>query len=159
MNRCESVYNNCEKIPYNLAMGISNSETSPAQVSETLPFVTRSCPVNYIRLGCCKCMRACKDYPQIFTHLEKIDKFNYCVKQNGEVSKLSSEYIERWEPVGNKFVEPCRDGWTRVGTRLCIPGCPLGWADQGDRCLKVGTIILMPFMWQPGDDARLPALR
>ena len=152
LKRCEAVYHECDEIPYNLSMGLTAEDQNGGMPGEMLPFVTRKCPASYVRQGCCKCMRACNNYPEIFDKLNLLDKNNYCEKKNGVVSNLSMEYIEGWEPVGDKFVEPCVHGWNRVGNRLCIPGCPLGWADQGDRCIKTGTILLMPFMWQPGDE-------
>ena len=64
-------------------------------------------------------MRSCSDYPQIFKPLgdPMNDKFNYCIKLNGKVSKLANEGREGWEPVGDAFIEPCHDGWVRIGTR------------------------------------------
>ena len=96
-------------------------------------------------------MRTCKDYPEIFDD-DIPDTKNFCKKKHGHVSKMSETYVEGYEPIIDKFVEPCSDGWTRVGIRLCVPGRPLGWSDHGDRCMKTGTVNLIPFVWQPGDE-------
>ena len=63
-----------------------------------------------------------------------------------------------YQPFGDAFIEKCRDGYTRVGAKLCVASCPLGWPDLGDRCMKTGDIILMPFVWMVGDDS-MAALR
>lgn len=146
--RCKSVYKDCENVTYNNA----SFSTDPLTEAEVLPFVTRRCPENYIRYGCCTCMRSCETYPELFD-LEVSDIHGYCQKRPATVSKLSDKQeSDEYEPSRDKFVERCKDGWTRVGIRLCVPKCPLGWFDHGDRCVKAGKINLMPFSWQPGDE-------
>jgi len=60
---------------------------------------------------------------------------------------------EDYESFGRFFVEKCNEGFMRVGLTRCIAVCPLGWPDLGDRCMKTGDIVLMPFVWMVGDDA------
>merc|ERR1711862_786351 len=79
--RCNSVYGDCSKVAYNEA----NFSQDPSTEMEFLLYVTRSCPKNYKRFGCCACMRACEAYPQIFD-LSEQDKHNYCYKKAAIVS-------------------------------------------------------------------------
>ena len=146
--RCKAVYGECAKVTYNEA----TFSVSPETEGEVLPFVTRKCPENYVRYGCCTCMRSCEIYPEIF-NLEAPDIHGYCTKKPAIVSHISDKQDDPdSEPVGDKFVSRCEKGWARVGSRLCVPKCPLGWYDHGDRCIKTGKINLMPFSWQPGDE-------
>lgn len=149
MERCRAVYNDCSKVLYNEA----NFTTDHSTEGETLPFVTRTCPTNYIRYGCCSCMRACSNYPEVF-ELDQPDIHQYCFKKAAHVSRVSDiREKDDWEPINDKFVERCSRGWARVGQRLCVPKCPLGWHDHGDRCIKKEKINLIAFSWQPGDEA------
>jgi hypothetical protein len=146
--RCKAVYKECSTISYNEA----TFTVDPMTESEKLPFVTRTCPENYVRYGCCACMRSCVNYPELF-NLDGPDQHGYCVKKPAVVSHISDKREEDdMEPVGDKYVARCTAGWARVGSRLCVPKCPLGWQDHGDRCIKTGKINLMPFSWQPGDE-------
>ena len=146
--RCKAVYKECSSITYNEA----TFSIDPSTENESLPFVTRTCPENYLRYGCCACMPACSGYPELFTNDVK-DSHGYCLKKPATVSHLSdTRQEEDAEPVGDKYVSRCPQGWVRVGIRLCVPKCPLNWSDHGDRCLKNGKINLMPFSWQPGDE-------
>jgi len=148
MERCNSVYGECSKVTYNEATFTQD----PLTEKEKLPFVTRKCPENYKRYGCCSCMQACSVYPELFTQ-DSPDIHGFCVKKAAMVSHISDKMDESdMEPVGDKYVSRCTNGWARVGTRLCVPKCPLGWNDHGDRCIKNGKINLMPFSWQPGDE-------
>ena len=148
MARCQAVYGECEEIMYGTVIGSDDQVFA----NERLPFVSRKCPEGYIRYGCCKCQRRCEDYKGIFEITNVKDKHNYCIKKQAIVSQLSDDYQEGFEPFADKFVKRCRPGWARVGYRLCVPKCPLGWPDHGDRCMKTGEINLMPFVWQPGDE-------
>lgn len=148
MARCSAVYGECEEIMYGTVIGSDDQVFA----NEKLPFVSRKCPEGYIRYGCCKCQRRCEDYKGIFEVVNVKDKHNYCIKKQAIVSQLSDDYQEGFEPFADKFVKRCRPGWARVGYRLCVPKCPLGWPDHGDRCMKTGEINLMPFVWQPGDE-------
>jgi hypothetical protein len=146
--RCKSVYRDCSGVGYNDANFSKDAMTE----GESLPFVTRTCPKEYRRYGCCSCMRSCEAYPEIF-NLEEPDLHQFCYKKAAIVSKLSdTKPGDEWEPVGDRWVERCLNGWTRVGHRLCVPKCPLGWHDHGDRCLKKEKINLIAFSWQPGDE-------
>lgn len=146
--RCKAVYKECSTISYNEA----TFTVDPMTEAEKLPFVTRTCPENYVRYGCCACMRSCVNYPELF-NLDGPDQHGYCVKKPAIVSHISDKREEDdMEPVGDKYVARCPAGWARVGSRLCVPKCPLGWQDHGDRCIKTGKINLMPFSWQPGDE-------
>lgn len=148
LERCKSVYGDCVVPTYNEA----SFSSDPITEAETLPFATRNCPENYVRYGCCTCMRACATYPEIFNQ-DVADTHGYCEKLLARVSSLSEKKeSEDWQPSGDKFVQNCSVGWARIGTRLCVPKCPLGWGDHGDRCIKTGKINLMPFSWQPGDE-------
>jgi hypothetical protein len=146
--RCKSVYGECDSVTYNEASFTGDAQTE----GEKLPFVTRRCPENYIRYGCCSCMQACSVFPELFTN-DQPDIHGYCVKKAATVSHISNKREnDDDEPAGDKYVTRCDHGWARVGSRLCVPKCPLGWADHGDRCLKTAKINLMPFSWQPGDE-------
>ena len=148
MTRCKSIYGECNEVTFNEA----NFTLDPRTDGEKLPFVTRSCPEHYVRYGCCSCMRSCEHYPELFD-LSQPDLHAYCTKKPAGVSRLSDKMeSDNWEPTSDKYVERCTGGWVRVGTRLCVPKCPLGWHDHGDRCLKVGRINLIVFSWQPGDE-------
>jgi len=146
--RCKAVYGECSKVTYNESTFVTDALTE----GEILPFVTRTCPVNYTRYGCCSCMSSCSVYPELFTQ-DQPDLHGYCTKKAAAVSHISDKREEDdMEPVGDKYVSRCEKGWARVGTRLCVPKCPLGWNDHGDRCIKNGKINLMAFSWQPGDE-------
>lgn len=67
---------------------------------------------------------------------------------------IKNSEVEKYEPYGDRYVEKCIKGFTRVGARLCVPKCPLGWPDHGDRCIKAGEVVLMPFAWAPGDQPK-----
>lgn len=146
--RCKAVYKECANVTYNEATFTQDAMTE----GEVLPFVTRACPENYLRYGCCSCMPRCGNYPEIFTQ-DQPDIHGYCVKKAAAVSHINDKrQNDDDEPVGDKWVTRCELGWARVGTRLCVPKCPLGWGDHGDRCIKNGKVNLMPFSWQPGDE-------
>ena len=148
LERCKSVYGECSKVTYNEATFSTDAMTE----NEFLPFVTRKCPDNYVRYGCCSCMRNCLTYPELFTN-DSPDIHGFCTKKAATVSHISDKReLDDMEPVGDKYVERCVKGWARVGSRMCVPKCPLGWGDHGDRCIKNGKINLMPFSWQPGDE-------
>jgi len=148
LQRCKSVYQECANVSYNDANFTRDAQTE----GESLPFVTRSCPPEYVRYGCCSCQRACSAYPEIFD-LDQPDLHGYCNKKAAKVSAMSNKMeSDNWEPVGDKWIERCSNGWSRVGHRLCVPKCPLGWHDHGDRCLKKEKINLIAFSWQPGDE-------
>lgn len=148
-DRCKAVYGDCGKVSYNEA----NFSMEPSTEMEVLPYVTRRCPKNYKRYGCCSCMRACEAYPTLFD-LSDPDIHQYCQKKPAIVSKMSNKMEhDNYQPVHDTYVENCEVGWLRVGTRLCVPKCPLGWHDHGDRCVKKERINLIAFSWQPGDEA------
>ena len=147
--RCKSVYGDCSTVTYNEA----NSSLDPATAQEVLPYVTRTCPQHYVRYGSSTCMRSCAMYPQIFD-LESTDMHQFCYKKAAKVSRLSDKREgDNFEPTSDKYVEKCAQGWLRVGMRLCVPKCPLGWHDHGDKCVKREKINLIAFSWQPGDEA------
>jgi len=146
--RCKAVYQRCSKVSFNEATFSSD----PTTENENLPFVTRECPQNMLRYGCCSCMQSCKVFPELFD-LAAPDIYGYCTKKPAVVSRITDKRDkDDQEPVGDKYVDRCEKNWARVGTRLCVPKCPLNWADHGDRCIKIGKINLMPFAWQPGDE-------
>lgn len=149
VERCKSIYGVCSKVTYNEA----TFSLDPMTEGETLPFVTRQCPENYIRYGCCACMPQCSQFSDLFNN-ENPDIHGYCIKKPAVVSHLSDKMEGDMEPVADKYVERCTNGWARVGTRLCVAKCPLAWGDHGDRCIKAGKINLMPFSWQPGDEEK-----
>jgi hypothetical protein len=155
IQRCEDVYvvDGCAKVSIRKATGIKEDPDT-----KFLPYVTRSCPAGYIRLGCCKCVRACEEYKDIFDAVNmgpEKDVYNYCMKKPTYASAIekfiSNADIDKYEPYGDRYVEKCIRGFSRVGARLCVPKCPLGWPDHGDRCIKAGEVVLMPFAWAPGD--------
>lgn len=83
------------------------------------------------------------------------DVYNYCMKKPTYFSAIekfiSNADIDKYKPYEDRYVEKCIRGFSRVGARLCVPKCPLGWPDHGDRCIKAGEVVLMPFAWAPGD--------
>merc|ERR1711976_1064235 len=130
--RCKAVYSDCSTVTYNEA----TFSLDPTTAQEILPYVTRTCPKNYVRDGSSTCMRACSAYPQIFD-LEDSDLHQYCYKKAARVSRISDKREgDNFEPTNDKYVEKCAVGWLRVGMRLCVPKCPLGWHDHGDKCVK-----------------------
>lgn len=54
---------------------------------------------------------------------------------------------------GVRFIVPsCGEYYQRVGATMCVPVCPLGWKDEGRRCLKPGTFHNgNPYTWTYGD--------
>ena len=74
--RCKSVYKVCSPVSYNEATFTQDAMTE----AEQLPFVTRSCPENYLRYGACACMPRCSIYPEIFTQ-DSPDIHGYCLKK------------------------------------------------------------------------------
>merc|ERR1712149_73136 len=81
-------------------------------------------------------MRMCSNYPELFD-LTIEDIHGYCIKKPAIVSHISDKMEEEdMEPVGDKFVSRCTSGWARVGSRLCVPKCPLGWHVHGNQVMK-----------------------
>jgi hypothetical protein len=121
------------------------------------PFVTLQCPPGYSRYGCCKCLRGC-NHKSLIKEDSKAPwtGFEYCMKKEGLYSEetIDSKKIgdpREWEIFKGKYVKKCKPGYSRVGDFKCLAGCPLGWPDLGDRCLKKGALIVFPFVWQVGD--------
>ena len=70
--------------------------------------------------------------------------------ENTEETKLITN-MDDWEIYDGKYVRRCSPGFVRVGDYKCLAKCPLGWPDLGDRCLKKGSLMVFPFVWQVGD--------
>lgn len=136
--RCENVHENCVELWGTMAV--------------------KSCPKGYERVGCCKCALPC-DTPRGFledglfcrkpkafsTKNHKYPTLDECVAGTG-----NSDFCELH---GNRFyTKKCGENFLRSGDYDCIPLCPFGWPDYGDKCGKVGTIYTgMPSVWLPGD--------
>lgn len=144
LKRCENVYGktNCELIQYST---IVNKEIEGISPSAVIPYVSRKCPESYKRHGCCKCLRNCNENSSAPETLDTKDIHNFCIKkesyESNAVTEISDEDSHRWEPFGDSFIERCFDGYIRVGAKLCVASCPLGWPDLGDRCMKTNDII------------------
>lgn len=155
--RCQNVYghDNCEIIKWSEISTVS--EAGNISKDAIIPYVSRKCLFNYKRQGCCKCLRKCTANFSSEETLGDKDIHNYCLKHESYESKISkgegNEDLSTYQPFGDSFIEKCKDGYTRVGAKLCVARCPLGWPDLGDRCMKTGDIILMPFVWMVGDDS------
>lgn len=132
--RCERVHGagNCERV--------------------TSTFVNRKCQQNFRIEGCCQCVVNCPanwkdngywcEKPTAIT-LAKYDSLAACAAAG-----------KSCVAVGDKlFTESCPEFFTRVGANLCTARCPLGWNDQGFRCMKPGTYhVGHPFAWTLGDN-------
>ena len=125
-----------------------------------VPYVTRKCPKEFIRMGCCKCMPKCS--PKLFITTEKNhnDQFDYCIKKRTfetqliKKSEIDEEDQQKYEFVRDEWwVKKCGMDFQRIGETMCTPKCPYGWPDLGDRCQKKNMLVLMPFVWQVGDGA------
>lgn len=166
LKRCESGYsaNNCEEIKWKDVLQLdfkAKSQKIKSSEDAYIPYVSRKCPMGYKRQGCCKCFKKCQKQNSSEETLGDKDIHNYCLKEKSYESHMVKDYVsltkmndyKRYEPFGDAFIEKCKQGFTRVGAKLCVANCPLGWPDLGDRCMKTGDIVLMPFVWMVGDDA------
>lgn len=114
----------------------------------------KACPVGYERVGCCKCSLPCN------TTLGYIEDGLFCRKP-ASYNTSNHKYLSLDECVsvlgdadycelhGNKFyTKKCERTFIRSGEFDCLPLCPFGWPDYGDRCGKVGSIYCgMPCPW------------
>jgi len=136
---------------------------------ETTTFVTRKCDKGFDLQGCCQCVIQCpKDHMSSTADQRWSDNGYWCLKpQTFTVKKFNDEKSclagrpTQLVPVGTPCVNVRGEFWTvdcplnyeRIGDTLCTPKCPLGWNDQGIRCIKPGTYhIGHPFYWVPGDN-------
>jgi len=156
LRRCESVYsqNHCEMVTW---ADVVSQDAEVGTHNATIPYVTRRCPDGFKRQGCCKCLKRCNPKTSAPETVGDLDRHNYCMKPQSYESDILRDVLQydakRWQPFGDAFIEKCSAGFTRVGAKLCVGTCPLGWPDLGDRCMKTGDMILMPFVWMVGDDA------
>ena len=118
----------------------------------TTTFVNRKCPDNFRIEGCCQCVINCPDgwkddgywchKPAAIT-LSKFTTQSECAKSGKNCVSINNEF----------FTEVCPTRFERVGQTLCLPKCPLGWNDQGWRCMKPATHhVGHPFIWVAGDN-------
>lgn len=134
IGRCEKVHGvgNCDRV--------------------TSTFVNRKCQQNFRIEGCCQCVAGCPtgwkdngywcEKPTAIT-LTKYDSMTACT-DSGKSCVAVGEKL---------FTQNCPEYFTRVGTNLCTARCPLGWNDQGYRCMKPGTYhVGHPFSWTLGDN-------
>ena len=154
LQRCNSNYNkfkhNCEIVQIH---------------KKFAPFVTPKCPDNYLRYGCCKCVRKCPnnhlidpDQDQNYTHSLKCRKKpigdSNVLDQDGFGTLMIedrqnyefNDSIQRW-------VEKCPNDYMRIGVGKCYSLCPIGWPDLGDYCVKNDSIVFVPYIWTAGDGA------
>ena len=132
--RCETSYgkDNCEQI-------------TPAA------FQTK-CDQYFVRVGCCHCAMSC---PAGW----KEDDY-HCIKpemKNTEVYKTSEECEKvnkgKCEQSGSEWTQTCGIHFRRIGSNGCVPVCPFGWHDEGNRCRKPADYrMAQPFLWQKGDN-------
>ena len=120
----------------------------------------KACPTGYERVGCCKCSLPCN------TTLGYVEDGLFCRKP-ASYNTSNHKYLSLDECVsvlgdadycelhGNKFyTKKCERTFIRSGEFDCLPLCPFGWPDYGDRCGKVGSLYCgMPFPWLPGDQS------
>ena len=165
IKRCQGSYGGmpCEQILY------GNDKYNKA------PFAAPKCPFGFQRYGCCKCLRTCNYTDSIeadseagedITNKSGWTKTNYCVKKealNSTIKRLSGteKYaigsdLNDWEMLEESeghfvYVKNCPKDYKRIGNRMCMALCPLGWDDTGNSCYKQGELVFYPFVWQPGD--------
>lgn len=133
LDRCEKSYGkgNCEKI-------------SAAEYQT-------KCDQYFQRVGCCHCAMKC---PVGW----KEDDY-HCVKPNYKETKKFKEK-KACEAGGKKcelragiWTPRCGINYKRVSEAICIPVCPEGWHDEGERCRKPADYrMAQPFLWQIGDN-------
>lgn len=181
LERCNQVYGkdtsnsnkgNCELIFEQFEDGeLKNSSIkTSADVNDNkarggaVPFVSRKCPQDYKRYGCCKCMKTCKSVnmqprnPDGSVKTDSYDRNLYCTKPESYKSEKFTDANKCNQERGCEvyadqfYVEKCRESFTRVGADLCMAVCPHGWPDLGEQCLKVGTVEVIPFPWMVGDE-------
>lgn len=136
--RCEAVHKKCVVLNGTMAV--------------------KACPPGYNRVGCCKCSLPCDTTlgysedglfckkPGAYTTQDmKFMSLDECVATLGDSDKC--------ELHGNMYyTKKCNDLFIRSGDFDCLPLCPFGWPDYGDKCAKVGSIYCgMPSPWLPGD--------
>lgn len=134
MSRCESVHGagNCE--------GVTPTYTAP------------KCPANFVRVGCCTCIRSC---PEGFE-----DNKLYCTKPKSYLlSPRSTEkdcYLAnalQCEKVGAVWTPACKKGFRRIAANFCVAECPTGTTDTGAQCVKTEKQDLGDvFAWTAGDE-------
>jgi hypothetical protein len=160
MERCTDVYDKpCELIDWNfLNPKLEQEKIEKRAWLKPIPYVTRKCPNDYIRIGCCKCMPLCPEKLFTTTVENSDDKYDYCIKKRtyetpiikGEVG--AAKYDKGFEILRpGIYVQECDKDFQRIGQTMCNPKCPFGWPDLGDRCQKKNRLVLMPFVWQVGD--------
>ena len=136
--RCENVHENCVELWGTMAV--------------------KACPKGYERVGCCKCTLPCDtargfEEDGLFCHKPKAyttKNHKYSTLDDCIAGTGNSDFCELH---GNRFyTKKCAEQFLRSGDYDCIPLCPFGWPDYGDKCGKVGTIYTgMPSVWLPGD--------
>ena len=152
IQRCRKVY---QKVSRDCNVVTINKKKSP--------FVTVNCPNGYIRYGCCKCVRTCNfqnlidnDAGKDHTYTLKCKKYDNIVSHHitkQQYSDLNFRRQKRYEfnPNSGLWVRKCLDGFQRIGDSLCVVKCPVGWPDIGGYCLKIDSVVIVPFVWTPGD--------
>lgn len=109
------------------------------------------CDKYFKRVGCCHCAMECPagykedDYHCIKSELKIVKTYN-------EESKCKEAH-KQCELRGEMWVEGCGAGFRNMGVEKCVPVCPFGWHDEGERCRKPADYrMAQPFLWQKGDN-------
>jgi hypothetical protein len=138
LGRCEKIHQACEPLFGTMAV--------------------KKYPPKFERVGCCKCALPCD------TSKGFIEDGLFCTKPKSystEEYKFSTmdectgalRDLNLCELHGDMFyTQKCNQDFLRSGDFDCLPLCPFGWPDYGDKCGKVGTLYTgMPTPWVPGD--------
>lgn len=109
------------------------------------------CDKLFKRVGCCHCAMEC---PEGY----KEDDY-HCIKPEQKSTKTYASKKEcnaahkECEQRGSKFTESCGIQFKRIGVNGCLPICPFGWHDEGNRCRKPADYrMAQPFLYQQGDN-------
>lgn len=133
MKRCESVHgtSNCQAI--------------------TPTYVGPKCPQGFVREGCCTCVSEC---PSGFRSNKLVcsKPKSYFTNPRPTENGCFLANAVKCEKVGDVFASPCKAGFRRVGTALCVAACPEGTTDFGNSCLRKTIKMGSIFTWTSGDE-------
>lgn len=135
-----SAIKRCEKIH-----GTANCQ------AVTPTYVGPKCPEGQVREGCCACVKQCPTgytADKLFCKKPKTYFTNPRPTQKG----CFLANAKKCEQVGEVFAAPCKTGFKRVGTALCVAQCPEGTTEFGDRCLRTVTKMGSIFAWSAGEE-------
>lgn len=133
MKRCESVHGtaNCQAI--------------------TPTYVGPKCAQGFVREGCCTCVSEC---PSGFRSNKLVcsKPKSYFTSPRPTENGCFLANAVKCEKVGEVYSAPCKAGFRRVGTALCVAACPEGTTDFGNSCLRKTIKMGSIFTWTSGDE-------